>query len=78
MIREYITLLRANQIAGNTTDFKMDTIDAAKMFTRRTEDPLKENGVSTSNKGQALKISQTFLFVPFKHFKLLFALSTYQ
>ena len=52
----------------------MDTIDAAKTFTRRTEDPLKENGVSTSNKSQALKISQTFLFVPFKHFKLLFAL----
>ena len=50
----------------------MDTIDAAKMFTRRTDDPLKENGASTSNKGQALKISQTFLFVAFKHFKLLF------
>ena len=43
----------------------MDTIDAAKMFTRRTEYPLKENGVSTSNKGQALQISQTFLLVPF-------------
>ena len=56
----------------------MDTIDAAKTFTRRTEDPLKENGVSTSNKSQALKISQTFLFVPFEPFKLLFALSTYQ
>ena len=54
----------------------MDTIDAT--FTRRTEDPLKENGVSTSNKGQAVKISQTFLFAPFKHFKLLFTLSTYQ
>ena len=49
-----------------------------QMFTRRTEDPLKENGVSTSNKGQGLPISQTSLFVPFKHFKLLFALSTYQ